>query len=211
MLYHITCNCLSTPESIQINTYTSHDVRIIIPCQCIFHRTKTVIVVPWAYLGICTLSVAICIPKGEARGNTYNSTRRVQTHTPTEAHGTADLYHDPISQCFPDSWGSLATAEALFVLATIHPRVYGNMKGCTWVYGEQILWQYLSSTHASWYKCREYILHEKDVSVCFSHCKDYCNYNYIELFMANAPQCIYTAWVPESYQLVFAFHSMYCI
>ena len=55
-----------------------------------------VIVVPWAsrVYGICTL----------------------------EAHGTADLYmyHDSISQCFPDSWGPLATAKTLVVLATMH-------------------------------------------------------------------------------------------
>ena len=66
--------------------------------------------------GICTLSVVICIPEGETEG-IHITTRRVQTHTPTEAHGTADLYHDSISQCFPDSWGGgggggpLATAK----------------------------------------------------------------------------------------------------
>ena len=32
--------------------------------------------------------------------------------------------------------GPLATAKALVVLATIHPRVYGKMKGCARVYGE---------------------------------------------------------------------------
>ena len=36
----------------------------------------------------------------------------------------------------------LATAEALVVLATTHPKVYG----------EWILWRYLLSAHASWYK-----------------------------------------------------------
>ena len=30
--------------------------------------------------------------------------------------------------------GQLATAVALVVLATIHPRVYGKMKGCARVY-----------------------------------------------------------------------------
>ena len=58
-----------------------------------------VIVVPWASraYGICALSVVICIPEGE---NTYITTRRLQTHTPhtpAEAHGTADLYHDSIN------------------------------------------------------------------------------------------------------------------
>ena len=32
--------------------------------------------------------------------------------------------------------GPLATAEALVVQATIHPRVYGKMKGYARVYGE---------------------------------------------------------------------------
>ena len=32
--------------------------------------------------------------------------------------------------------GPLATAKALVVLATIHPRVYGKMKGWAGVYGE---------------------------------------------------------------------------
>ena len=31
--------------------------------------------------------------------------------------------------------GQLATAKALVVLAIIHPRVYGKMKGCARVYG----------------------------------------------------------------------------
>ena len=48
--------------------------------------------------------------------------------------------------------GQLATVEAFVVLATIHPRVYGKMKGCARVYGEYIHWQYLLSTHTSWYK-----------------------------------------------------------
>ena len=54
-----------------------------------------VIVIPWAprVYGICTLSVVICIPEGEARGNTYNYTKGTN-HTPAEARGTADLYHD---------------------------------------------------------------------------------------------------------------------
>ena len=30
--------------------------------------------------------------------------------------------------------GPLATAKALVVLATVHPRVYGKMKGCAKVY-----------------------------------------------------------------------------
>ena len=64
------------------------------------------------------------------------TTLRVQIPYTLETHGTADLYHDLISQCFPDSWGSLATAKVLVVLATIHPRVYGEMKGCARVYGE---------------------------------------------------------------------------
>ena len=32
--------------------------------------------------------------------------------------------------------GPLVTAKALVVLATIHPRVYGKMKGWAGVYGE---------------------------------------------------------------------------
>ena len=64
------------------------------------------------------------------------NTRRVQNPYTLETHGTADLYHDSIRQCFPDSSRSLVTAEALVVLATIHPRVYRKMKGCARVYGE---------------------------------------------------------------------------
>ena len=65
-----------------------------------------VIVVPWAsrVYGICTLSVVICIPEGEALGNTYNEalgntynyTKGTNPYT-AEAHGTADLYHDSIN------------------------------------------------------------------------------------------------------------------
>ena len=51
--------------------------------------------------------------------------------------------------------GPLATAEALVVLATIHPRVYRKMKDCARVYGEDILWRYLLSAHTSWYKLVE--------------------------------------------------------
>ena len=51
-----------------------------------------VIVVPWVsrVYGICTLSVVICIPEGEYTLKTRS---------------TADLYHDSVSQCFPDIWG----------------------------------------------------------------------------------------------------------
>jgi len=46
----------------------------------------------------------------------------------------------------------LATAEALVVLVTIHPRVYGKMKGYARVYGEWILWGYVLSAGTSlWY------------------------------------------------------------
>ena len=57
--------------------------------------------------GTCTLSVVICIPEGEARGNTYNYGEGHNPYT-LETHDTADLYHDSISQCFPDSWESIS-------------------------------------------------------------------------------------------------------
>ena len=58
----------------------------------------------------CTLSVVICIPEGKARGNTYNytkvqiTTRRVQTHTPTEAHGTADCTMIQLANVYQTVW-----------------------------------------------------------------------------------------------------------
>ena len=47
------------------------------------HNLFYVIVVPWAsrVYGICTLSVVICIPEGEARGNTYNYTKGTNPYT----------------------------------------------------------------------------------------------------------------------------------
>ena len=94
-----------------------------------------VIVVSWVsrVYGICTLSVVICIPKGEVREGVHTATRRVQTIHPRNPWYTWCVPCS-ISQCFPG--GPLATARALVVLATIHPRVYGKMKGCARVYRE---------------------------------------------------------------------------
>jgi len=53
-----------------------------------------VIVVPWlsrVYV-ICILSAVLCIPKGEARGNTQNCMKGTN-HIHPRSHGTADLYH----------------------------------------------------------------------------------------------------------------------
>ena len=53
-------------------------------------------------------------------------------------HGITDLYHDIMIQLANVSQtvgGQLARAEALVVLATIHPRVYGKMKACARGYG----------------------------------------------------------------------------
>jgi len=73
---------------------------------------------------------------GFALGNTYNYT---QAH-PQRFHASMVQLTCTMIQL------------ALVVLATIHPSVCGKMKGCARVYGEWILWQYLLSTHASWYK-----------------------------------------------------------
>ena len=57
-----------------------------------------VIVVPvtMRVYGICTLRAVICIPEGAARGNTYNCTKSTNPYT-LETHGTADLYHNTIT------------------------------------------------------------------------------------------------------------------
>ena len=46
--------------------------------------------------GICTLRAVICIPEAAARGNTYNCTKSTTPYT-LETHGTADLYHNTIT------------------------------------------------------------------------------------------------------------------
>ena len=53
-----------------------------------------VIVVAWLLrvYGICTLSVVLCTPEGEARGSTYNYTKGTYPYT-RESHVTANLYY----------------------------------------------------------------------------------------------------------------------
>ena len=41
-----------------------------------------------------------------------------------------------LANVFQTVGGPLTTADGLVVLATIHPRVHGKMKGCARVYGE---------------------------------------------------------------------------
>ena len=72
-----------------------------------------------------------------------------------------------LANVFQTVGGPLATAEALLALATTHHRVYGQMKACARVYGEYILWWYLLSTHASWYKY--YVL--QDCYISLSKCR----------------------------------------
>ena len=51
-----------------------------------------VIVVSWLsrVYGICTLSVVLCTPEGEARRSTYNYTKGTNPYT-LESHDTANL------------------------------------------------------------------------------------------------------------------------
>ena len=60
-------------------------------------RRVHVIVVAWLLrvYGICTLSVVLCTPEGEARGSTYNYTKGTYPYT-RESHVTANLYYDMI-------------------------------------------------------------------------------------------------------------------
>ena len=87
--------------------------------------------------GICTLSVVICIPEGKARGNTYNYTKGTNPYTHVQkpmVQLTCTMIQ--LANVSETVGGPLATAKALVVLATIHPRVHGKMKGCARVYGE---------------------------------------------------------------------------
>ena len=64
---------------------------------CIQYIIIYVIVVAWLLrvYGICTLSVVLCTPEGEARGSTYNYTKGTYPYT-RESHVTANLYYDMI-------------------------------------------------------------------------------------------------------------------
>ena len=54
-----------------------------------------VTVIPWAswVYGVCTLRAVLCICMGEPKG-IHKTAGRLQTHTPAEAHGMTNLYHD---------------------------------------------------------------------------------------------------------------------
>ena len=77
-----------------------------------------------------------CKQREAGRGPGNEATRRVQTHTPTEAQVQLTCTMIQLANVSQTVGDPLATAKALVVMATIHHRVYGKMKGCTRVYGE---------------------------------------------------------------------------